>query len=341
MQLEINTALTWRPLSWRPVPIVLSHLNDLCPASQRLNGALDTLADALLIEPVSVPDVLTLGEFARLRPEAVILQCPLSEASLDDIRTIKAHTQALRLCDMDQYPPSAERLPGAPLAQQLRDGLETSLALMDKVVVSSPGLANELSALHPHIEVIETRLSERWQRVQCHSLPHDKPRVGWVGTQAEVNDLALIADVIEAFADRVEWIIMGPCPQALRPYVHEWRSPMEGVLYPGVLACLDLDVALIPADHDVFGEHRSCRLALEFGACGYPVIATDVQGLRNNLPLTRVQNTTAAWTDAIDQHLNDLDESKRLGQALKQRVMSDWTMDEAYLQRWRQVLLDR
>lgn len=341
LQLETNTALTWRPLSWRPVPIVLSHLNDLCPASQRLNGALDTLADALLIEHVSVPDVLTLGEFARLRPDALILQCPLSEASLDDIRTIKAHSQALRLCDIDQYPPSAERLSGAPSAQQVRAGLEASLALMDKVVVSSTGLADELSALHLHIHVIETRLSEHWRRVQCQSLPHDKPRVGWVGTQAEVNDLALIADVIKAFADRVEWIIMGPCPQALRPYVHEWRSPVEGVLYPGVLACLDLDLALIPAGHDVFGEHRSCRLALEFGACGYPVIATDVQGLRNNLPLTRVHDTTADWTDAIDQHLNDLDESKRLGQALKQRVMSDWIMDEAYLQRWRQVLLDR
>ncbi|MBD8707134.1 glycosyltransferase [Pseudomonas sp. CFBP 13711] len=341
LQLETNTALTWRPLSWRPVPIVLSHLNDLCPGSQRLNGALDTLADALLIEHVSVPDVLTLGEFARLRPEALILQCPLSEASLDDIRTIKAHSQALRLCDMDQYPPSAERLSGAPSAQQVRAGLEASLALMDKVVVSSTGLADELSALHPHIDVIETRLSEHWRRVQCHSLPHDKPRIGWVGTQAEVNDLALIADVIKAFADRVEWIIMGPCPQALRPYVHEWRSPVEGVLYPGVLACLDLDLALIPAGDDVFGEYRSCRLALEFGACGYPVIATDVQGLRNNLPLTRVHNTTADWTDAIDQHLNDLDESKRLGQALKQRVMSDWIMDEAYLQRWLQVLLDR
>lgn len=341
LQLETNTALTWRPLSWRPVPIVLSHLNDLCPASQRLNGALDTLADALLIEHVSVPDVLTLGEFARLRPEALILQCPLSEASLDDIRTIKAHSQALRLCDMDQYPPSAERLSGAPSAQQVRAGLEASLALMDKVVVSSTGLAEELSALHPHIDVIETRLSEHWRRVQCHSLPHDKPRIGWVGTASEVNDLALIADVIKAFADRVEWIIMGPCPQALRPYVHEWRSPVEGALYPGVLACLDLDLALIPAGHDVFGEHRSCRLALEFGACGYPVIATDVQGLRNNLPLTRVHNTTADWTDAIEQHLNDLDESKRLGQALKQRVMSDWIMDETYLQRWRQVLLDR
>lgn len=341
LQLEIDTALTWRPLTWRPVPIVLSHLNDLCPASQRLNGALDTLADALLIEHVSVPDVLTLGEFARLRPDAVIFQYPLSQASLDDIRTIKAHSQTLRLCDMDQYPPSAERLPGAPSAQQVRAGLEASLALMDTVVVSSEGLANELSALHPHIQIIETRLNERWQRLQCHSLPHDKPRLGWVGTASEVNDLVLIAEVIKAFAHRVEWIIMGPCPPALRPYVHEWRSSVEGVLYPGVLACLDLDVALIPAGHDVFGEHRSCRLALEFGACGYPVIGSDVQGLRNNLPLTRVQNTSAAWTDAIDQHLNDLDESKRLGQTLKQHVMSDWIMDEAYLQRWRQVLLDR
>jgi hypothetical protein len=113
------------------------------------------------------------------------------------------------------------------------------------------------------------------------------------------------------------------------------------MLYPGVVASLDLDVALIPASHDLHGEHKSCRLALEFGACGYPVIASDVQGLRNDLPLMRVPNTTAAWTHAIALHLNDLDESKRRGQALKQRVLSDWMIDETYLQRWQQVLLTR
>ncbi|TDV48322.1 GT2 family glycosyltransferase [Pseudomonas graminis] len=341
LQLETDTALTWRPLTWRPVPIVLSHLNDLCPASQRLTGPLEKLAATLLIEPVSVPETLTLGEFARLGPQTVILQKPWNQAAIRDVTTIKSHADALRLYDMDEYPPSAEQLPDAPSLQQVRADLAAGLALMDRVVVSSAGLADELSACHENIYIIETRLAEGWKAVQCVSLPHRKPRVGWVGSVADLPALALISDVIKALADQVEWIIMGPCPRALRPYVHEWRSPVQGELYPGVVASLDLAVALMPARHDVYGEHRSCRLALEFGACGYPVIATDVQGLRNNLPLTRVQNTTAAWTDAIARHLNDPDESKRLGEALKQRVLSDWMIDEAYLQRWCQVLLER
>ena len=341
LQLETNTALTWRPLTWRPVPIVLSHLNDLGPASHRLAGPLEKLSETLLIEHVSVPDVLTLGEFARLRPETLIHQRAWNHATIKDVTTLTSCTAALRIYDMDEYPPSADQALDAPPAQQVREDLAAGLALMDRVVVSSAGLADELSACHENIYIIETRLAERWKAVQCVSLPHRKPRLGWVGSVADLPALALIADVIKALADQVEWVIMGPCPQALRPYVHEWRSPVQGELYPGVVASLDLAVALMPTQHGVYGEHKSCRLALEFGACGYPVIATDVQGLRNNLPLTRVQNTTAAWTDAIARHLNDPDESKRLGQMLKQRVLSDWMIDEAYLQRWQQVLLAR
>ncbi|WP_282371151.1 glycosyltransferase [Pseudomonas sp. PS02290] len=339
LQLETNTELTWRPLSWRPVPIVLAHPDELSGSSQRLTGALDALAEALLIEPVSVSATLTLGEFARLRPETLILQRPWNQAAIRDVATIKSHANALRLYDMDEYPPSAEQLPDAPSVQQVRADLQAGLALMDRVVVSSAGLADELGACHENIYIIETRLAERWKTVQCVSLPHRKPRVGWVGSVTDLPALVLIADVIKALAEQVEWVIMGPCPQALRPYIHEWRSAVEGELYPGVVASLNLAVALIPASQDRFGEHKSCRLALEFGACGYPVIASDVQGLRNNLPLTRVQNTTAAWTDAIAWHLNDLDESERLGQTLKQQVLSDWIIDEAYLQRWYQVLV--
>jgi hypothetical protein len=40
-------------------------------------------------------------------------------------------------------------------------------------------------------------------------------------------------------------------------------------------------------------------------------------------------------------HINDLDESKRLGQVLKDKVLSDWMLDEAQLQHWYAALLDR
>jgi GT2 family glycosyltransferase len=332
LQLETFTQVTWRPLTWRPVPVVLSHPFDLSISGTRLQAPLDALAEELQVEHVRSPEWLTIGEFARLNPETVVVQRPWTEQAIGDLKSVKALSKALRVYDVSEYPHSAEHR---------RDLLKTGFGLMDKVIVASSGLADVLSEFHAHILIIEERLAPRWRNVQCYSLPHRKPRVGWVGTHAQLNELALIEDVIKGLAQEVEWVIMGPCPEALRPYVHEWRSSVEGELYPGVLGCLDLDVALIPAGNSLIGEHKSTRLALEFGACGYPVIASDVQGLRNGLPLTRVQNTTAAWREAIAMHINDLDESKRLGQVLKDKVLSDWMLDEAQLQHWYAALLDR
>jgi GT2 family glycosyltransferase len=341
LQLETSHELTWRPLTWRPVPLVLAHPHDLSNSDTRLAAPLGQLTDALQIEHASSPDLLTLAELTRLNPQTLIIQRPWSDAAIDNLKTAKAFNRALRVYDVDQYPVSSGELAGAPSPEYVRHALKAGLELMDKLVVSSPGLADELSALHANIHVIENRLAPRWKNVQCQSLPHDKPRVGWVGTRADLNDLALLTDVIKTLAERVDWIIMGPCPPELRPYVREWRSAVDGELHPGVLACLDLDVALIPAGNGLFSEHKSTRRALEFGACGYPVIASDVHGMRNTLPLTRVQNTAHAWTAAINMHLNDLDAARQLGQALKQHVLGEWLLDEAHVQRWRTVLLER
>ncbi|WP_296255967.1 MULTISPECIES: glycosyltransferase [unclassified Pseudomonas] len=341
LQLETFTEVTWRPLPWRPVPLVLSHPHSLATSEKRLVGPLDALAEALQIEHVRSPQLLTLGELTRLHPETLILQRPWTDAAVSELQTISAFSQALRIYDVSQYPPSSRDIPGAPSPEQINSLLRNGLGLMDKVIVSSTGLADALSGFHARIEIIEERLEERWRNVQCYTLPRGKPRVGWVGTSAQLGELALIEDVIQALGHEVEWIIMGPCPESIRPWVHEWRSPVEGELYPGVLGCLDLDVALIPAGSSLFGEHKSTRLALELGACGYPIVASDVPGLRNALPLTRVQSGTQAWLDAIAMHINDLDEAKRLGQRLKQAVLNDWMLDEAYLQRWRAALLDR
>jgi GT2 family glycosyltransferase len=343
LQLETNTELTWRPLSWRPAPVVLAHPYDLSAPATRLASPLKQLAEGLHIEAVVTPELLTVAEFARLKPETLILQCPLTDAALHNLNTTRALSKALRIYDLSEYPISSSQIAGAPSDDQIRQALKTGLALMDTVVVSSPGLADVLSTYHPRIQVIEDRLETRWRDIQGYSytLPNAKPRIGWVGNAAQLGELALIEDVIKTLANQVEWIIMGPCPESLRPYVHEWRSVVGGELYPGVLASLDLNVALIPASRSLHGEHKSTRLALEFGACGYPVIASDVHGLRNSLPLTRVRNSTAAWLEAIAMHIDDPDQAKRQGEALKHHVLNHWMLDETQLQRWHAALLGR
>ncbi|MFY1667375.1 glycosyltransferase [Pseudomonas sp. Pseu.R1] len=342
LQLETNVELTWRPLSWRPAPVVLAHPAQLSTSATRLTAPLKQLAEGLHIEPVITPELLTVAEFARLKPDTLILQSPLTDAALHTLNTTRALSKALRVYDLGQYPVSASQRAGAPSDEQVQYALKTGLPLMDKVLVSSEGLADVLSVYHPRIQIIEERLESRWRDIQGYSyaLPDGKPRIGWVGNTAQLGELALIEDVIKALASQVEWIIMGPCPESLRPYIHEWRSAVDGELYAGVLASLDLDVALIPAGNSLYSAHKSTRLALELGACGYPVIASDVPGLRNSLPLTRVNNSTAAWTEAIAMHIDDPDQAKRLGLALKAKVVSDWMLDDAHLQRWQAALLD-
>ncbi|WP_163008296.1 hypothetical protein, partial [Pseudomonas viridiflava] len=90
-------------------------------------------------------------------------------------------------------------------------------------------LADLLGDSHPDVQVIETRLaSDSWLNLRSQRQTCPKPRVGWVGTAGELSDLLILSEVIKALADRVEWVVMGPCTRWLRPFIHELRSPVEG-----------------------------------------------------------------------------------------------------------------
>jgi hypothetical protein len=78
---------------------------------------------------------------------------------------------------------------------------------------------------------------------------------------------------------------------------------------------------------------------LEYGACGYPVICSNVRAYQGDLPVTRVANTTEAWVDAIRAHLHDLSTAARIGDQLRATVLRDWMLDDQGIQRWREVWL--
>ncbi|RAU44702.1 glycosyltransferase, partial [Pseudomonas sp. RIT412] len=166
VQLETNTELTWRPLSWRPAPVVLAHPSDLGKTTTRLSGPLKQLAENLTLEPVITPDLLTVAELARLKPDTLILQNPLTDAALHNLTVTRALSKAMRIYDVGEYPVSSSQITGAPSDERLRHTLQAGLKLMDKVIVSSAGLADVLSSFHPRIEVIEERLEPRWRDIQ-------------------------------------------------------------------------------------------------------------------------------------------------------------------------------
>ncbi|WP_164672941.1 hypothetical protein, partial [Pseudomonas viridiflava] len=103
----------------------------------------------------------------------------------------------------------------------------------------------------------------------------------------------------------------------LRPFIHELRSPVEGALLPGMLAGLNLDLVLAPAESNRINQSKGPAALLRFGACGFPVICSDVVNVPGDLPVTQVGNETQAWISAIEEHIEQMDTCAQRGDALK------------------------
>lgn len=351
LEIEGGFALAPSYLSWRPlaplkhVPIVLAHAADdqgcghyrvLQPfAAMKNEGIIDGAVSKMLL---SVP------ELERFSPDAIILQRQISEDQLECMRRMKAFSGAFKIYELDDY------LPNVPLKSAHRGhiprdvlrSLRRALSYVDRFVVSTSALAEAFADLHGDIEVVPNTLEPSWWAdLSSQRRRGSKPRVGWAGGAGHAGDLELIVDVVKELANEVEWVFLGMCPDKLRPYVHEVHHGVEISAYPKKLASLDLDLALAPLERNLFNECKSNLRLLEYGACGFPVICSDVRCYQDVLPVTRVKNRFKDWVDAIRMHLGDLDNAARAGDELRDRVVSDWMLCGDNLDRWRAAWLPR
>ena len=157
-----------------------------------------------------------------------------------------------------------------------------------------------MHGLHRDTRVVENRLPLPWWRDrQGQRRQGKRPRVGWGGGGGHQGDLEMIEEVIKALATEVEWVFFGMCPESLQPYVHEFHPGVPIDLYPAKLAGLNLDLALAPLEDNLFNQCKSNLRLLEYGACGFPVVCSDVRPYQGSLPVTRVRPRYRDWVEAI------------------------------------------
>ena len=275
--------------------------------------------------------ILSPVEIARAAPDALVLHQPLDDSQSDAIENYARYLPKVRrILTIDDL---VTDLPKKhPLYKSgYKDGrqrLRRNLALMDRLVVSTRPLADLCVDMIEDIRVMPNCLEWAvWGDAVPPRLPRKKPRVGWAGAQQHQGDLELIYPVVEALADEVDWIFMGMCPPALKPFVHESHGfEIDFSAYPKALARLDLDLAIAPLDIHPFNEAKSNLRLLEYGAMGWPVICTDIYPYQN-APVTRLPNEPETWIKTIREQLAEPEALREAGLTLQAWVHDSFILE--------------
>lgn len=329
----------WDPFCARALPTVLGlPINSTAVGNYRVIQPLAELESAQRVDGRIMFDYPTIIEIQRMSPDVIVLQCRYGSVSPGYIGSLKKYSGALRIFELDDYVIKAPeknahaRNKPSNTEQMLRE----SIALCDRVVVTTQALKNALAGMHDDIRVVPNMLlPAQWSGLQSRRGISRRPRVGWGGGTSHTGDLEVIAEVVRDLADSVEWVFFGMCPEELMPYVHEYHPAVDLKAYPAKLASLNLDLALAPLEFHIFNDCKSNLRLLEYGACGYPVICTDTEAYRGFLPCTRVKtNSTAEWLEAIRSHLADPAASYRMGDQLREAVLQNFMLAGDNLKHW-------
>lgn len=338
--------ISWRPLSWRPSPVILVHPSDDTGCGQyRVIKPLKAMMEEGLADGLVSFRALLPAELERLKPDTIIFQRPLARDFLDFMKYSKTFSKAFKVYEIDdlitnipiknyfksQHPKDTVKL--------LREGI----AQVDRLIVSTPGLAEAYAGLNADTQVLELKLPlEWWGDIKVTRTEHRKPRVGWAGGSSHLGDLELIADVVKDLADEVDWVFFGMCPNKLRPFVKEFHSGVPIHMYPQKLASLDLDLAIAPLENNQFNDCKSNLRLLEYGSCGFPVICSNTRAfVESKLPVQVVKNRYKDWIDAIRSHVNDLRHSYIKGQFLKECVSKEWMLMDESLNFWKDKWINK
>ena len=181
----------------------------------------------------------------------------------------------------------------------------------------------------PDVWLLPNCLDKQWSGLRQAKTARQRLRVGWVGAGQHQGDLEMVTHVVRALAGEVDWIFMGMCTDAIKPYIKEFHDFVAIADYPKKMASLDLDIAIAPIEKNVFNECKSNLRLLEYGAMGWPVVCSDVFPYQYlDPPVFRIANETDAWLEALRKLIDDEPLRLKMGNQLYQWVQSNFLLKD-------------
>ena len=117
------------------------------------------------------------------------------------------------------------------------------------------------------------------------------------------------------------------------PAAVEYHSGVPFDQYAAALGALKLDIALAPLEDNAFNHCKSDLRIIEYGAAGFPVIASDIVTYRDCPHTVRVPHTAEAWAAAIRDMLAHPADREHYAEQLHAWVRTERCLDNNLAQR--------
>jgi glycosyltransferase involved in cell wall biosynthesis len=201
--------------------------------------------------------------------------------------------------------------------------------LSTEVIAGNPHLGDYARRYSTHVNVIPTCVdTDVWTPAAPAPRP-GPPVIGWIGTPTTTAYLMGLQDVFSALAKEHEFVLRvsgSVSPIAMRGVRIEnepWSLQREIELFN---TC---DIGVYPLPNDEWTLGKCGFKAIQFMACGVPVVASPV-GVNNQIIEDGVSgllaNTEAEWRDRLRSLITDAEARRRIGRAGRSRIEAKYSL---------------
>lgn len=261
------------------------------------------------------------GELARLAPDVIVVNSSLRSdflAWLHQLRMLRPDIFIILLVD------NLYGFQGS-FAPYSLNKLRSAANLVDRVISYNSALTELIRDWNADVHFIPETLEDSvWDGLISLRHTSDKPRVGCICANEDIEDLLEIKTVIVQTAKVIDWIVVGECPDELRLHVTENHEiTQEDGGYPQKLASLSLDLAVMPMLDSDKNRFSDLRKVLELGRLGIPIIASKAYSMISAAaPITLVDNNPSIWLDVLSQKISSWESLAIEGDVIQEWVVS-------------------